>query len=56
VASSLLGWVAQNTFTAGNRPFRIKLKPTLLSGIATRIVAEGQRVALVALWDVRYLC
>jgi hypothetical protein len=28
--SSLLGWEAQNTFTAGNRPFRITLKLTFI--------------------------
>jgi hypothetical protein len=32
VASSLLGSVAQKSFTAGNRPIRIISKPTLFSG------------------------
>jgi hypothetical protein len=48
LSSSLLGRVMQNTFTTGTRPFRIMPKPTLFSGIATRIVCEGQRIAFVA--------
>jgi hypothetical protein len=55
LSSSLLGWVRQNAFKAGNRPLRIISKPTSLSGISTRIVSEGQRTAFIAQWDVGIL-
>jgi hypothetical protein len=49
-----LVWVAQNKFTARDRPFRIIPNPSL-PGIATKIVSEGKRIALVAQWDIRFL-
>jgi hypothetical protein len=47
--------VGQNIFTAGNGHFMIIPKTTLLSGIATRIVFEGQRIELVTQWDIKIL-
>jgi hypothetical protein len=51
MASSLLGRVAQNTFTVGNSSIGIN-NPTLLSGIR-EMSPEGQGIALVSQWDVR---